>query len=153
MNKLTRIIWFMPCVLSGLVSFTEACAQDYGGIKGFTVPFPITTFITPIPGERMRPAAKLLAKRDVGKITEATIESIYTFAGKGYLQLSTADGPHWVKRYDVEPIRAAVVDQAIAQKNGEFSCPPGKRRVATGITKDSRAGVARGIGGAGFVCQ
>ncbi len=130
-----------------------AFAQTYGGIDGFTVGFPIQTYEQPVKGERLKPAVKLLTKKDVGPVQDALILAVYGLDGNGFVELELASGDYWVSRGHVKPKRASLVDRAIDGSNGVVGCPPGKTQVVIAGNRNNTSGVARSLGGVSVFCE
>jgi len=140
-------------VAIGCLASAPALAQNYGGIEGFTVKYPIPTYETPVKGQPLKASRKLIRKRDVGAIDDASILSVYGLNGNGFVELKLASGDYWVSRGHVKPKRAKLVDLAIDESNGVVGCPPGKTRVAIADDRNNTSGVARSLGGVSVFCE
>lgn len=139
-------------VIGSVISSEDVRAQNYGGIANVTAAFPLQTYSTPVENQKPQPG-KLLTKTEFGEVRDVLILSVFGFGGNGYLEIETKSGDHWIRRTDVTPERPKLVDQAIADSNGKFTCPPGKTRVVVGESPNERSGVARGLGGASILCK
>ncbi len=144
---------FLVALLAAALFSSAAMAQSYGGIKRFTVDFPIQTYQKPELGERLQAASKLLQQNDVGRISDVLIIAVYGLNGNGYVEIETLTGDYWIRRGHIEPLRASLVDKQIDESNGKVGCPPGTTMVAQGSNTDDQSGVARNLGGVSIFCK
>lgn len=152
-TNMRSIIALIAGVFVALALPNSAMAQSYGGIKKFTVDFPIQTYEQPEEGKRLQPAGKLLRKNDVGRISDILIIAVYGLNGNGYVEIETPTGHYWVRRGHVDPLRASLVDKQIDESNGKVGCPPGTTLVAQGGNSSDQSGVARNLGGVSIFCK
>lgn len=137
-----------------LCSVAWAQAQNFGGIDGFTIKYPIQTYSEPEQGKRISPTGKRLKKKDIGPITDVIIVAVIGVRGNGYVQLEVKAGDqYWIRRGHVNPRKKAQVDRKISQSNGSIVCPNGQTLVARGRSRERLSGVGRNLGGVSVYCK